>query len=216
MLEQNLQDIETGTQEDNRQVLPETLASKQGVRRDYITENQEKHKFSYQSDVKQQPRSTAKVTSTISVHNEHQQTKSKNAQSRPQTTLVAKNQKSANGIGYQYDDERVGSNLKQSYGRKSTEQIRATPTLETRVYGREAAAAAFDKSSKQVEDRQHSRSFDKGQGGRPRSAHKERSRDYGNTLGSSHYSSVYSRILNSGEVNKIRKLVGEQNSDLDV
>ena len=69
---------------------------------------------------------------------------------------------------------------------------------------------------KQAEDRRPSRSIDKGNSSaaRPRSANKERSRDYG-AIGSQ-YSSVYSRILNSGEVNKIRKLVGEQNSDLDV
>ena len=63
------------------------------------------------------------------------------------------------------------------------------------------------------EQRRNSRSQDRANSQqRPRSAIKERSRDFGG----SQYSSVYSRILNAGEVSKIKKLVGEQNSDLDV
>lgn len=72
-------------------------------------------------------------------------------------------------------------------------------------------------AQKQTEDlpqRGRSRSFDRSTGGRPRSANRDKSRDYASTY--SHYSSIYSRILNSGEANKIRKLVGERNSDLDV
>jgi len=61
----------------------------------------------------------------------------------------------------------------------------------------------------------HSRSFERaGSANRPRSAAKDRSRDYGNNH--SQYSAAYSRILNPGEVRKIKRLVGEQNSDLDV
>lgn len=64
-----------------------------------------------------------------------------------------------------------------------------------------------------TEQRRNSRSNERaGSQQRPRSAIKERSRDFGG----SQYSSVYSRILNAGEVSKIKKLVGEQNSDLDV
>lgn len=63
-------------------------------------------------------------------------------------------------------------------------------------------------------NRGRSRSIDRSAGGRPRSANRDRSRDYGSTY--SHYSSIYSRILNGGEANKIKKLVGERNSDLDV
>lgn len=62
--------------------------------------------------------------------------------------------------------------------------------------------------------RGRSRSNERNSTGRPRSANRERSRDYASTY--SHYSSVYSRILNTSEANKIRKLVGEQNADLDV
>lgn len=72
-------------------------------------------------------------------------------------------------------------------------------------------------ANKLAEDQQprgRSRSFDRSTGGRPKSANRDRSRDYASTY--SHYSSIYSRILNAGEVNKVRKLIGERNSDLDV
>lgn len=65
----------------------------------------------------------------------------------------------------------------------------------------------------EAEPRRNSRSQERTSANqRPRSAIKERSRDFGG----SQYSSVYSRILNAGEASKIKKLVGEQNSDLDV
>lgn len=66
----------------------------------------------------------------------------------------------------------------------------------------------------EADTRGRSRSIDRSTAGRPRSANRDRSRDYASTY--SHYSSVYSRILNSSEVNKIKKLVGPNNADLDV
>lgn len=64
------------------------------------------------------------------------------------------------------------------------------------------------------EQRRNSRSADRSSGKvRPGSAVKDRSREYGT---GSQYSSVYSKILNASETNKVRKLIGEHNSDLDV
>lgn len=70
------------------------------------------------------------------------------------------------------------------------------------------------KTSDDPATRGRSKSFDKSTGRRPSSANKDRSRDYASVY--SHYSSVYSRILNGAEANKIKKLVGEYNADLDV
>lgn len=82
--------------------------------------------------------------------------------------------------------------------------------------------AFFKKSSKASKgtlnepERNRSRSFDRNSfhsATRPRSGSRgsrNLAADY------SQYSSVHSRILNAGEVNKIRKLVGDKNSDLDV
>lgn len=66
------------------------------------------------------------------------------------------------------------------------------------------------------QDSGHNVSFEKNAGKpvRPRSAAKDQSRDYGNNH--SQYSSVYTRILNPGEVKKIKRLIGENNPDLDV
>lgn len=72
------------------------------------------------------------------------------------------------------------------------------------------------KESLQDPARNRSRSFDRTSfqsAARPRSGSRG-SRNF--AAEHSQYSSVHSRILNAGEVNKIRKLVGERNSDLDV
>lgn len=72
------------------------------------------------------------------------------------------------------------------------------------------------KESLQDPGRNRSRSFDRTSfqsAARPRSGSRG-SRNF--AAEQSQYSSVHSRILNAGEVNKIRKLVGERNSDLDV
>jgi hypothetical protein len=72
------------------------------------------------------------------------------------------------------------------------------------------------KESLQEPQRNRSKSFDRTSYQsvpRPRSGSRG-SRNFAADV--SQYSSVHSRILNAGEVNKIRKLVGEKNSDLDV
>lgn len=82
--------------------------------------------------------------------------------------------------------------------------------------------AFFKKSSKvsrknlNESERNRSKSFDRTSfqsATRPRSGSRG-SRNFAADY--SQYSSVHDRILNAGEVNKIRKLVGDKNSDLDV
>ncbi len=217
VLEQNLQDMDLGGQEEQRSVLPEPAPPMQNIRKGYMSENQEKHKSAHQSEVKQQPRSTAKVTTTYSVHTDHQQTRTKNGQTRPQSGTANKNHKSSTKLNNQYEEDQINYGAKYGYSYSPTDQLRASQTQDLRGSGRARNAPAVEQVPKYSEERRNSRSFEKTQSGRPKSAHKEKSRDYGNTFGgNSQYSSVYSRILHSGEVNKIRKLVGEQNSDLDV
>lgn len=86
--------------------------------------------------------------------------------------------------------------------------------VEYGAYDGRKRSSAYERDLEEGQKRGRSKSMDRSSTGRPRSANRERSRDYASTY--SHYSNVYSRILNSTEANKIKKLVGEYNADLDV
>lgn len=92
-------------------------------------------------------------------------------------------------------------------------ETKDTPAFQN-FYDSSRGVNRYLKGAEDVPERGRSRSFDRSAGKRPLSANRDRSRDYGSVY--SHYSSIYSRILNATEANKIRKLVGEYNADLDV
>lgn len=129
-----------------------------------------------------------------------------------------------NNPAYKSSDSHSRSNLKQKSQLSASKNISNQDGGQRRQSNAKAKTDYFVDNSrkgsnyqKETEDlpqRGRSRSFDRSTGGRPRSANRDRSRDYASTY--SHYSSVYSRILNSGEANKVKKLIGERNSDLDV
>ena len=153
-----------------------------------------------------------------------QTTKSKQQQSRPQTggpnVNGAKQLRASETALRSNLEEELSNQYGQISGSRYTNS-QATNELRQKNNTSSAnkdwsTAEIANRLQKQAEDRRPSRSIDRGNtsAARPKSANKEKSRDYG--VVGSQYSSVYSRILNQGEVNKIRKLVGEQNSDLDV
>lgn len=92
-------------------------------------------------------------------------------------------------------------------------EVQDTPAFQN-YYDSSRGVNKYLKGTEDAPSRGRSRSFDRSAGKRPLSANRDRSRDYASVY--SHYSSIYSRILNATEANKIRKLVGEYNADLDV
>lgn len=158
--------------------------------------------------------SNARNITAISVVNQKDQRRPSGAEKRKSEAEIKRYEEElaegADFEGEQQPDYPLGAAIADKYSNKDYRQsrkgIRKEP-LDTGMHSEAKQRGARD------QERALSRSFDRGNtsGARPRSASKDKSRDYG-----SYYSSVYSRILNAGEVNKIRKLVGEQNSDLDV
>lgn len=127
--------------------------------------------------------------------------------------------KQAYGNDRSYNEASVKSGKKSAgpkptAGAKKSVQAPAGKPTPTYFDGNKRVASKNIETVEEAPQRGRSKSFERSSCGRPRSANRERSRDYASTY--SHYSSVYSRILNNSEANKIRKLVGEQNADLDV